>query len=601
MATFSELPTTFDGVKQYLISKISEKYPTLGTYLENSFLVIFLDIIAWAIVLFIDYSQGLFDEGHLFSSKKYENARLIAQFYGHVAHRKISAVGQIRVGMNSDFNALPDENVTLLKHDAIQVNSTNYLINEAVTFSSNPLDTIYDGLPEGKYYIDVEVIQGQIITVNETAQGEQGEIFTVEDESIENSYFKVCVNGDEYTQVESFFLSTSVDKHYTIENLPSMAGVRLTFGDGYRGRKLIEGESLTFEYIKTDALDGQIKSTGFEVTFNETYQYADLTPVELYGENVAKLIGASYVESLESIKYYGQKAASALGEKAFNDDEIQIALVEFGGILKSKAISEYDISPDDPNEQFMNVVKLLIVPTSEETIDNFTKVRIRDYLRPKMDFTDLIQFIDVEYIDIYFKLDVDVFETTSRAISSNINGFLSSTYNLQNMDFGISLDHSEVCKGLHSYFPDDIKRIYLELWVTEELDPEEETGGELTHTLKLGNLVDRAINIERCELKVSFKHGDEDKEEIYITSMGVSPMADFTLQGGGSPLFLDAGTLNMKTGEAQLFISHLVQSITSVELEYIPYDTDDKVRNIDIKYFQLVRYKKSRANITYVS
>ena len=42
---FSLLPSSFDTVKAYLIGKIGDNYPKLGAFLQNSFLIIFVDVV----------------------------------------------------------------------------------------------------------------------------------------------------------------------------------------------------------------------------------------------------------------------------------------------------------------------------------------------------------------------------------------------------------------------------------------------------------------------------------------------------------------------------------------------------------------------------
>lgn len=593
---FSLLPKTYDEVKTYLVTKIGEKYPVLGAYLGNSFLFIFIDVIAWGIALFMDIADNLWQENHLFSAVKYENARKQAKFYGHEAARKKSAQGTIKVGMNSSFNALPLESITLNQYDALKINGIDFLVAETTTLSSNPLDNSYDGLPVGIYYVEVPVIQGQLITVDNVASGIQNEQFNVSDYYVENSTYIVTVDSEVYTKVDSFFTSNATDKHYTLENKALMSGVDTTFGDGYRGRQLASGETVTMKYIKTDDLDGQIKSIGFEVTFIETYTYSDLTPVTLYGTTISQMVGAEDVETIESIRYWGQIAASTLDEKAFQDSEIQLALQQFGGILISKALSEYDISPDSPDQNTMNVVRLLIVPNTGTTYDDVTKQRIREYLRPKMDFTDFIQFIDVEYIDIYFVVDTEVTSNTPQDIASQMDTYLQTTYALGQLDLGASLDHSTVVNQLKTEFADYIHRFNLTLWVTEtDTSGAIQTGNIITRTLKIGGLRAGQNNIKSCKVIASFNDGADKTETIQDDGSG-----NFVPVATGVSSFISSGTINYQTGLVTLNLKGGVVSVSSLEYQYETYDVDGVSVNVDIKYNQIIRYNKSYIPIEYV-
>jgi len=590
---FSLLPQSFDEVKDYIINKIADNYPSIGAFLDNSFLMIFVDVIAWAIALFMDYADNLWNENHLFSTVKFENARRQAKFYGYEAHRKISAQGTIKVGMTSSFNTLPLESITFNQYDRLLINGNAYLVKDAVTFSSNPSDDSYAGLPAGTYYVTVNVIQGELITRNETASGSQSETFIVNDASVENSVFINEVNSSAYTKVNSFFTSSATDTHYLLENLAHMSGVKVTYGNDYRGIKLSSGDSIVLKYIRTSDLSGQIKSVGFNVIFQESYQYSDTTPVAFYGITTSQMLGASGVESLESIKYWGQIAASAVDEKAFNDDEVRLALQEFGGILKSKALSEYDISPNTPDQTSMNTVRLLVVPTSGTSIDDVTKQRIRNYLRPKMDFTDFIEFLDVVYIDVRFVIDAEVNQNTPQDFSAQVGSYLQTTYALGERDFGASLDHSTLITQIKTEFSDYIRRFNLTLWVVEdETSPTIPTGGIITKTLKIGGLRSGQNNIKGLQIVTNFRISSDIDETWEDDGSG-----NLILAGGQ---FLTAGTINYETGAISLTLNGSVTQINSLLYRYTTYDVDGKDVNIDIKYNQIAQYQSHVVEVEYI-
>jgi len=269
MANFSLLPKTFEDVKAYLLEKIQAKYPALGVFLGSGLLSFILDVISYAVALFMDFAENLNDEGKLFSAKKFENVRQQAAFFKYDAKRKISAQGTIKVGMTANFNTLPTESITFKENDAIQINGIPFLILEDITFSSNPLDTVYAGLPTGTYYITIPVIQGTFTQETKTAQGLQNEFFEITNPNIENGYLKVTRNSVEWTQVREFIRSSSVDEVYKVENLQDMAGISTVFGDGFRGVKLVAGDAIVVSFRETQGLNGQIKTTGLPVTFLE--------------------------------------------------------------------------------------------------------------------------------------------------------------------------------------------------------------------------------------------------------------------------------------------------------------------------------------------
>lgn len=580
---FSNLPTKFDDIKVFINNKIVERYPRLQAFLNNSFLAIIIDLFAYAVELFMDYDANLFNERHLPTTTQFENARIKAKFFGYKAQRKRSATGTIRVGLNSDFDELPLENLTLNQYDGLTINGISYLVAETSILKTTD------------FFVDVPVIQGELIEISNTAQGDQDEFFDVEDDSIEETVFNTTVNSVAYTTVDSFFKSIETDLHYVIDALKDQSGVKIIFGDGFRGIQLSAGATIDFKYIKTLALEGQIKSVGFVVTFLETYTYTDTTVVDLYGENISKLESAAEDETLESIKFFGQLATSTMEDTAFVDPEIKVELKEFGGILISKALSEFDRSPDNPDFTLANIVELLIIMTTGLAPDTLTKQQIRLYLRERMDFTDFIQFTDVEQIGIRFVFDFEVFTNAPQNFADLVDDFVAVEYALSILDFGESIDHSQVSTKVSNEFPLLIKRFNLVLKVVElVLIPTIPTDSIISRTLLIGGLRTGLDNIKNCTITIVYNKGTGGSlTEILISNTG----GGFDVSGGGSSDATDTSSINFQTGLVNLDMKLDVTDIVSLEYVYETYDKDGIDLNVDIKTNQIIKYDSSSSTI----
>lgn len=583
---YSTLPTTFADIKSYITTKISQKYSTLGALLENSFLIIFVDLLSYAIEILMSYSSNLFNEQNLDTVTQFENARIKAKFFGYSAHRKISATGNIKVGLSSSFDTSPTENILLEKFDSLSINGVDYLVSADTIFTT--ADT----------YKTVPVIQGRYIINSNTAEGTQSEYFEISDDSIENTVLIVEVDGTEWTEVSSFFNSDSDSEHYTVESLSQMSGIKVTFGDDFNGKKLTSGQTVNIKYVQTDDFEGQIKSTGFSVTFLETYTYSDTTPVSLYGENSSQLIGADRIENIDSVKYYGKLAASSIENTAFNDNEIQLEIQYYGGILLSKAVSEYDSSPTSPDVTLANIIKLYIVTTAGSNPDATLKGNLRNYLHSRMDFTDFIQFEDAVFIDIDFVGDYEINTSAPQDFASQVDSFLSTTYALGELNFGESLNHSDVVYAIQNNFSDYIIRFNLTLKVVEtESSPFVPTDGFIEKTLKIGGLNSGSDSIKECIIEITYTTASGSASETLTSQTN----GTFTVNGGGTSGVFDATSINFETGEIFLDIKETVLDITALEYKYETYDTDGIDLNIDVKTNQVVRYSESNNTVEVVS
>jgi len=313
------------------------------------------------------------------------------------------------------------------------------------------------------------------------------------------------------------------------------------------------------------------------------------------------MIGASDTESIEDVRYYGTISASSMEEKAFQDDEVKLALHNFGGITISKSLSEFDINPENPVFSYMNRVKIIVVPTGGGFIDDATKTRIRNYLRVKMDFTDFIEFIDPVYIDVRFSIAFDVFANTPSNFSAQVGSFLETEYALGKLDFGKSLDYSEVSYKLRTQFSQYVKRFTLILYVIEkETNLAIPTGSVSTRTLKLGNLRAGVNNIqpEKSYIYISYKKGTGT---VYTEKYVDNELGAYVKIDASPADAILASSIDYITGAVSIMLKPAVTEVDSLEYIYQPFDVDGEPLNIDIKSTQIIEYDSTLVDVEVVN
>jgi hypothetical protein len=448
------------------------------------------------------------------------------------------------------------------------------------------------------YYIDVPVIQGELITVNDTATGLQSESFTINDENIEDTYLSVKVNGDEWIEKDSFFISDSEDDHYIIENLPYLTGMRIIFGDNYRGKQLSSGDTLQIDYIQTSGIDGNITSINYEVDFQETYTYSTTDEFEPYSVSISQMFGGSDVEDIESIAYWGQKSANYMENFIASNDDLQVKLKKFGGLLITKAISEYDLNPTTPDLTQANRIKILSVPTTGTNLDDLTKTRLRLFLKEDLGMTDFVEFIDVTFLDIYFDITAEVFVSAPQNIATEINTYLQEKYKLGSIGLGESLDHSEVIYDLKRQFSDDLKRFEIDLGLVETLEnPTINPSDKILHQLKLNNLRDINNTMYSVLLYVEYTDGS-GSDSIEITDF--NDLENNPLTTSVTDVFTNI-TVDPVTCEFIFTVdTSSIVSIDKIEFKYFTYDSDGEKENIDIKFSQIMQYGVANIDVEYL-
>jgi hypothetical protein len=215
-----------------------------------------------------------------------------------------------------------------------------------------------------------------------------------------------------------------------------------------------------------------------------------------------------------------------------------------------------------------------------------------------MDLTNLIDFQDVEYIDIRFKLTFDVNKSTPADFSGQVDSYLAATYALGQLDFGASVDHSKVVYQITNAFSSYIKRFELVLQVIEEADNVTiPTAHLLTRTLLLGSLRPAAPNVFSTLINIYYKKGT-----------GASYSEAYKDNGSGTYVKVDASapdsiissSIDYTTGLISLTLNSAVTSISHIEYIYETYDIEGIIQNVDIKPHQIVEYNSSQSTIVYV-
>ena len=358
---------------------------------------------------------------------------------GYTPKRKIGATGIVKLSTSPTFDSPPTQPIQILRNNIIRGGDVDLSVLDNNT------------LPLTSNYVEVEVVQGTPLSVSFTAEGLNFEEFSLTSESIENTYYRVYVNNNQWNEVEDIREAEENEEVFQILNEFDMTGIRIRFGNGIIGKKLTSGDTIRFEYYETLGAEGNIESTGVVDTVVSTLYtiYGDRVQ-EIYVTNDSPIDGGSEIEDIEIIRKKAPKINQSLNAATTN--ESYKALVEDISYIYKASVSgalEYNEDNGFPYSHFIpsleNRVYISAFTDSGNQLTETQKEDIVSILRDRKAPSDIIDFQDVEFIKMKFNITA---YASSRNITlsylrSVIDSYLSDYYSVFNWEFKKPLYESD--------------------------------------------------------------------------------------------------------------------------------------------------------------
>jgi hypothetical protein len=377
-------------------------------------------------------------------------------FFNYKPHRKIGSTGLLQISASETFDGNWAYNISLPKFTQSSGGGLTFLTKEA------------NFLPASANYIDVEIIQGdltkKIIDITQSAfpapKGTAYARLTIEDPDIENSLYEVKVNGEVWTEVDDVRLAVQTSnpakaKIYSLRSLSDYAGVVITFGNNMFGKSLEWGDTVEFSYLKTKGNEGNILSAGIIDTVDSAITDETGSEVILYCRNPSALTGGQGYEILADIKVNAPRSFQT-GNRAISSYDYQSLIKKTGTVDRVMVWGEKEINEDngDPPGTFVPAAENLIYITGftvdQQTLTGMTITEanqeiIREFLNDKKGTTDILQFVDTQFVYVDFKpivwMENNVY--TPDQVRDFVHGALVAAYSINVGTYKKSLYYSE--------------------------------------------------------------------------------------------------------------------------------------------------------------
>jgi hypothetical protein len=373
-------------------------------------------------------------------------------FYNYKPHSKVGSTGKVRVSTSGTFDGEYPYNITLPQWISFSGGGLSFLSRKQTS------------LPAGTKYVDVDIVQGKLRTKNISItealfplpQGTAYARLTVEDSNIENYNFDVRVNGVLWSEVDHIRLAKSNDdKIYTRENMTAYKGAILGFGNDMFGKALEYGDVVTITYVETKGKDGNVFASGIVTTMDDEAIDETGKTVQLFCTNLSAISGGRDYESLDEIRAHAPQAYQT-SNRAITSKDYQFLIEGENFVDRVSVWGEKEINEDLGNkpgtflpatQNLIYITGFLIDPDTQTGISmpESAKDRIREFLNDKKGTTDILQFVDTQFVYLNFKIKAFIsdYRYTPEQVRASIRKRLLEVYQARTAEYRRSLYFSD--------------------------------------------------------------------------------------------------------------------------------------------------------------
>lgn len=462
----------------------------------------------------------------------------MAPMHGYIVPRKQASSGTVRISASETFDTPYGNDINIPKFFQMSGNDIYVCTDTNYTLTSD------------ESYIDVRCVQGDVKSLKFIAEGILYEEKIIYDDSIDNSFFVLTVNGIEWKYVDSLFLHENDEKVYQIRTLPSFKGIQIQFGNNIYGKKLEKDDIVEFKYISTLGDKGNIFASDIINTIESQAFDVNNNPVNLYCRNTTMFVGGKDSVGIEEIREVSPKIYQT-GDRVSSRDDYYAVLKNFNFLSKVSVWGAYETLKDQhkdvweflPSEE--NVIHLALFDSAYQNISTEQKTQIIESLYPKIDPTDIILFEECHMIPMVFIIDATIINTsyTTVEVESNIKENLNNMYGKEVMDFGESVYDSDYVRLIDETKGIDNHLTQIQLY--EE--------GKMFTSAYNGSFELPIYPVDYESVRIYFKDTSDDNAKYELLATCDS---NGNIVGEGIYITTDS-SLDLNTGKGNLYVTGL--------------------------------------------
>lgn len=492
---------SFEASRERLVNSLRAK-TSWAKFLPYSTNLRLVDAVAKEVDELARYDEYLTQETKWDLARNRSSIVAEAAVRGYRPHRKIGAIGTVWISSKEytfadywnnymyysedDYTRLSDQTLYIAKQDNLNVEPPNSTYWEQVS----AVHQYVIGIPKytqvqtqdevvftvtqstelltSENYTSVPVVQGTPQTYKTTAVGELFEKITVIDDSIDDVYYEVFVNGNKYTEVEDVRTADSTDTVFQVRNKLDFTGIEIMFGNDITGRKLNSGDEVTIKYIRTLGELGEVLGQGAIDTVVSTLYDSKGNAIDTYCYNEESLSGGKNYETVESIRANGKLSFQA-GERVVSATDYEVYIQDnFDFVQKVVVWGAYEQNKDDgvdlwtwidTNENLVYISGFTTGATPTQFSES-QKINIIQQITDRKPPLDIMIFQDVVFVNTVINTQAYI-ENTGYLLpesKTRIQNALWDNYNITNYDFEQNIYETEYksfiqgIDGIHHHY-----------------------------------------------------------------------------------------------------------------------------------------------------
>ena len=443
----------FDQIKQNLKNFLKQQEEYTDYDFEGSGLSTLLDVLAYNTHYNAMNAHYSLNEAFLDSAQIRGNVVTRAKLLGYTPRSVLSARArvQITVDISGEDQATKDNttSLTLPRGTKLKAEVGNDKF-EFVVLDNHSVDVIAN--THTFVFNNIEIAEGTYKTLLYRVDNDiENQKFQLGDKDADTSTLRVRVQQNEqavaydiYTKFESLLNVDSTSQIYYLQENPSEL-FEVYFGDGIVGRKPINNNIVTLDYVYTK---------GEEANGASTFSMVD-TVGGFVGAavKVTDAAGGTERETLESIRFNAPLTFTAQNRAVTSDDYRGILLKNFANI---SSISTWGGEDNDPPD--FGTVYVSIKPLTANTLTDAEKANIKStVLKGKNVVSVTPEIVDPAFtnleLDVFFKYNPNLTDRSSVDLQTVVKDVIAD-YNFNNLNkFDGVFRHSQLLKAIDSADP----------------------------------------------------------------------------------------------------------------------------------------------------
>jgi len=425
-AKLSLLARDFGKIREEAVTQIPKLTDLWTDFNEYDPGMVILELLAGMMSTMQFYADNNVGECFLMQARQRKNVKHLCRGIAYELKPPYSAVGTIRL-TNTSGGPVSFSKYTHAAQTVETVTSLPFVIPVDVAVPANS-------------FLDVDVVQGTLVTHALTSDGSTASQSVLLSETVPPRVKDIAYNGidiwwgaDQWTRVDSLVGSGALDKHFEVY-LDDEDRFYIVFGDGIFGAIPPAGAGVAY-YLRTDASSGNVGAG----------KVAALSPAVsgLTCANAEAMTGGRAQQTIEDAKRQAPPLMASLN-RAVATPDYRYWILENPSVVKAVVWGEQEELP--PNYDMMNRVQFSIVATGDSDPEPVA-VAVVAALESKRVMDVSMVHVVRHWAEFNMAMDLYVGSQYSKAgVETAVRAAVQAYFALDAVDFGQDIYPGELYK-----------------------------------------------------------------------------------------------------------------------------------------------------------